>query len=87
MTGAGYGGQTLRARELAAMQDRTLITAGAIGAVVAAVCCATPLPAVLLGAVGLTAWVAKADCVVIPVLILCIALIGIGLYRQRLLHR
>jgi mercuric ion transport protein len=72
------------ARELSAMRDRSLITTGAVGAVVAAVCCATPLLAVLFGAVGLTAWVAKADYVVIPALILCLGLIALGLYRRRL---
>ena len=66
------------------MQDRTLITTGAIGAVIAAICCATPLLIVVFGAVGLTAWLAKADYVLIPALILCLGLIGFGLYRRRL---
>jgi mercuric ion transport protein len=65
------------------MRDRTFLTTGVVGAVVAAVCCATPLLALVFGAVGLTAWVAKADYVLIPVLILCLALIGFGLYRMR----
>jgi mercuric ion transport protein len=65
------------------MGDRTLITTGVIGAAVAAVCCATPLLAVVFGAVGLTAWLAKADYVVIPALILSLGLIGFGLYRRR----
>ena len=66
------------------MHDRTLITTGAIGAV--AICCMTPLLVVVLGAVGLTAWLAKADYVLIPVLILCLALVAFGLYRRRLHH-
>jgi mercuric ion transport protein len=65
------------------IKDRTLITTGALGALLAAICCATPLLVVLLGAVGLTAWAAKADYVLIPVLVLCVALIGFGLYRRR----
>lgn len=65
------------------MRDRTLITTGVVGAVAAAVCCATPLLALLFGAVGLTAWLAKADYVLIPALILCVALIGFGFYRKR----
>jgi mercuric ion transport protein len=64
------------------MRDRALITAGAVGAVLAAVCWATPLLAVLLGAVGLTAWLAKADYVVIPALARCFGLIAFGLYRR-----
>jgi len=68
------------------MGDRTLITTGVVGAAIAAVCCATPLLAVLFGAVGLTAWLAKADYVVIPALIPCLALVAFGLYRRRLHH-
>jgi mercuric ion transport protein len=34
------------------MRDRTLITTGAIGAVLAAICCMTPLLVVVFGAVG-----------------------------------
>ena len=65
------------------MRDRTLITTGAVGAALAAVCCATPLLAVLFGAVGLTAWLAKADYVVIPAFVLCLGLVAFGLYRRR----
>jgi mercuric ion transport protein len=64
------------------MTDRSLITTGAIGAVLAAICCATPLLAVVLGSIGLTAWLARADYVVIPVLFLGAALLGLGLYRR-----
>jgi mercuric ion transport protein len=66
------------------MRDRTLVTTGIVGAVVAAVCCATPLLAIVLGAVGLTAWLAKADYVLIPALIVFVALIAFGLCRTRL---
>jgi mercuric ion transport protein len=65
------------------MRDRTLITTGVIGGALAAVCCATPLLAIVFGAVGLTAWPAKADYVLIPALIICLGLIGVGLYRRR----
>ena len=65
------------------MDDRTLITTGSIGAIIAAICCATPILAVVLGAAGLTAWLAKADYVLIPILILCLGLLGLGLYRRR----
>jgi hypothetical protein len=41
---------------------------------------------VVLGAVGLAGWLAKADYVVIPALILCLGLVGFGVYRRRL-HR
>jgi mercuric ion transport protein len=66
------------------MRERTLIATGAIGAALAAICCATPLLVAVLGAVGLTGWLAKADYVVMPALILCLGLIGFGLYRRRI---
>ena len=65
------------------MSDRTLITTGVVGGLIAAICCATPLLAVVFGAVGLTAWLAKADYVLIPALIVCLGLIAVGLYRRR----
>ena len=68
------------------MHGRTLITTGAIGAILAAICCMTPVLVVMFGAVGLTAWLAKADYVLIPALVLCLALVVLGLYRRRLPH-
>jgi len=64
------------------MNDRSLIASGAIGALATAICCATPLLAVVLGGIGLTAWVTKADYVLIPVLFLCLAVLVLGLYRR-----
>ena len=48
------------------MTDRTLVTVGAVGAAVAALCCFTPLLVVLLGAVGLSAWIGWLDYVLLP---------------------
>ena len=64
------------------MGDRALITTGVIGAALAAICCATPLLAVVLGTIGLTGWFAKADYVVIPALVICLGLIAFSLYRK-----
>jgi len=66
------------------MRDSTLITTTAIGAVLAAICCAMPLLVVVLGGIGLTGWLAKAAYVVIAALILCFGPIVFGLYRRRL---
>ncbi len=60
------------------MQDRALITTGVVGSVIAAICCATPLPTVVFGVFGLTAWLAKADYVLMPALIIFLGLIGLG---------
>ncbi|MBI1869315.1 MAG: mercury resistance system transport protein MerF [Methylocystis sp.] len=68
------------------MRDRTLVGAGAIGAALAVVCCATPLLAIVLGSlggVGLAAWLARADYVVIPALLVCLGLVGLVFYRRR----
>jgi mercuric ion transport protein len=65
------------------MNNQTLVKTGIIGAVIAAVCCATPVLVILLGAVGLSALTGYLDYVLLPALVLCIALIGYGLYRQR----
>ena len=63
------------------MPGRGLST-GAIGAILAAICCATPLLAVVLGAAGLSVWLAGADYVVIAVLLASVALMGLGLCRR-----
>ena len=64
------------------MRDRNLIAAGAL-AVIAAVCCAAPVVVIAAGAVGLTAWFARAGNVLVAALILCAGLIGFGLYRKQ----
>jgi len=73
--------QSSATREEFEVNNRSLIAAGAFGALLAAICCATPLLAVLLGAIGLTTWLAKADYVLVPALLLCLAILGIGHYR------
>jgi mercuric ion transport protein len=64
-------------------QNSKLIWTGATGAVLSMLCCATPVLAVLLGALGLTAFVAKLDYVLIPVFIASIALVIFALVRRR----
>src|SRR5262249_15786005 len=69
----------------ARMTDPSLIPTGPIGAILVAACCATPLLAVVLGSIGLTAWLAKApDYVVMPMLFLGVVLIAFGLYRRHI---
>ncbi|HEY2875714.1 MAG TPA: mercury resistance system transport protein MerF [Reyranella sp.] len=57
------------------MRDRALVTTGAIGAVLAAICCTTPLLAVVFGAIGLTGWLTRADYVVMPALLIFLGLV------------
>lgn len=48
--------------------DRKLIATGVVGTVIAALCCFTPVLVVLLGAVGLSAWLGWLDYVLLPAL-------------------
>lgn len=68
------------------MRDGTPIAAAVVGAAIAALCCATPWLVPILGAAGLAGWLAKADYVLIPALILGLGLIGFWLYRRRCRH-
>jgi mercuric ion transport protein len=66
-----------------AVKDRALIATGAVGVVLAAICCAAPLVAVVLGAFGLTAGLANGAYVVIPALLVCLGLVAYRLNRRR----
>jgi len=57
------------------MRDK-LLTTGVIGTAVAAVCCFTPALVIVLGALGLSAWLAWLDYVLIPALLAFAALTG-----------
>lgn len=63
--------------------DRKLLTTGIIGTVVAALCCFTPVLAVLLGVVGLSAVLGWVDYVLLPALIFFIALTGYAVWRRQ----
>ena len=64
------------------MNDRKLLRVGVIGAAIAALCCFTPVLVVLLGALGLSAWVVGLDYVLLPALVGFVALIIWGLIRK-----
>lgn len=64
------------------MKDATLIRTGAVGAIIAAVCCATPVLVIALGAIGLAAVAAYLDYVLLPALAVCLGLVGYGLYLR-----
>jgi mercuric ion transport protein len=66
-----------------AVNDVTVIKTGIIGSVVAAICCFTPLLVILLGAVGLSAWLGMLDFVLFPALGLFLAITAYGLWRRR----
>ncbi len=65
------------------MKDRTLLRVGVVGALVAALCCFTPVLVVLLGAVGLSAAVGWLDVVLLPALAAFAAVAVYALLRER----
>ena len=64
------------------MTDRKLLGTGITGSVIAAICCFTPALVILLGAVGLSAWLAWLDYVLLPALVLFLAITGVALFRM-----
>lgn len=65
------------------MDNRTLLRTGVAGTVVATLCCATPALVILLGAVGLSAWVGWLDYALIPALVVFLGLTIYALRRRR----
>ncbi|MCT9000146.1 mercury resistance system transport protein MerF [Chelativorans intermedius] len=69
------------------MRDLTIVRTGLAGALVTALCCATPLLVVIFGAAGLSAWLAQADFVLIPLFAMFVGLTACGLWRRRRCRR
>ncbi len=61
------------------MKDVTLLKIGSVGTVVAGLCCFTPALAVLLGALGLSGWLARLDVVLLPAFTL---FLGLSVYAM-----
>jgi mercuric ion transport protein len=64
------------------MKDRALLRTGLIGLVIAAICCFTPALVLLLGALGLSAWLAWLDFVLLPLLFMFAAIVGFALFLR-----
>ena len=65
------------------MDDRGLLGTGIAGTAIAVVCCFTPALVILLGALGLSAWLAWLDFVLLPALVLFAGLTVYALIRMR----
>jgi len=59
-----------------------LLKTGLIGSIIAALCCLTPVLAVLLGALGLGWFVGYLDYVLLPVMVIFLGLVGFALWRS-----
>lgn len=64
------------------MKDKLLVT-GVAGTVIAALCCFTPLLAILLGAVGLSAVLGWLDFVLLPALAIFVGITIYAIVRRR----
>ncbi len=65
------------------MNSQKLLRVGIVGTVVAAICCFTPLPVILFGAVGLSALVGVLDYVLLPALGIFIAITVYALWKRQ----
>jgi len=65
------------------MNYGTMTKTGIIGSVVAAICCATPVLVLLLGAAGLSAWVGWLDYVLLPAFVLFVGVTAYGVQQRR----
>lgn len=65
------------------MKNKTLLKSSLFGTGIMAVCCFTPALVILLGAVGLSAWLTWLDYVLLPLLVLFAGLTIFALFRLR----
>ena len=61
------------------MPNSKLLKIGITGSIIAAICCFTPFLVVLLGALGLSAWL---DIVLLPALVIFLAITGYALWKR-----
>jgi mercuric ion transport protein len=65
------------------MKPGTLLKTGAIGSVVAALCCFTPVLVILASAIGLSAMVGWLDYILLPTLVIFLSITGYALWKRR----
>ncbi len=64
------------------MTDKKLLKTGIIGTLVMILCCFTPALVILLGSLGLSAWLVGADFVLLPLLFGFLALTVFAVKRK-----
>ncbi len=64
------------------MKDRKILRTGVTGTGIAAICCFTPFLVILLGAVGLSAWLSWLDYMLFPVMFASMGLVAYALYLR-----
>ena len=68
---------------LSPVKDTIILKTGVAGSIIAAVCCFTPALVILLGAVGLSAWLGWIDYVLFPALAIFLSVTAYGLWRRQ----
>lgn len=63
--------------------DNKLVKVGIVGTIVAAICCATPILVILLGAVGLGALTGYLDYVLFPALAIFLLITAYGFWKKQ----
>ena len=64
------------------MPNSKLLKIGTTGSIIAAICCFTPFLVVLLGALGLSAWLGWLDIVLLPAPVIFLAITGYALWKR-----
>jgi mercuric ion transport protein len=64
------------------MPNSKLLKIGITGSIIAAICCFTSFLVVLLGALGLSAWLGWLDIVLLPALVIFLAITGYALWKR-----
>jgi mercuric ion transport protein len=64
------------------MNNAQLLKTGLMGSIMAALCCFTPVLAVLLGAVGLGWFIGYLDYVLVPVRVIFLGLVSYAVWRN-----
>lgn len=64
------------------MNNQKLLKIGIIGIVLAVICCFTPALVILLGALGLSAWLGWLDFILLPALALFILITAYAIWKK-----
>lgn len=64
-------------------KSETYIKTGGVGAVIAAICCFTPVLVILLGIIGLGAITGYLDYLLLPALLICLGLLAYGIVLRK----
>jgi mercuric ion transport protein len=65
------------------MSADRLLSISIVGTVLAALCCFTPVLVVILGALGLSAWIGGLDAVLLPALLIFILITVYALWKRQ----